>query len=135
MKHAQSMREKAMAMAKKRKEEFIGARVPKELREQLFARAEQEGLPVSLLLRRIVEAYVRGPGLAAATAAPVSAPPIDPLISRFSHVLGWDKIALNRDVTCSACGKALRAGSDATVGFSATGGAPVILCSVCKGDT
>lgn len=141
---AQAQRQKAMALAARRKEEFIGARVPRELRAKLFQRAEEEGLPVSLLMRRILEAYLLGVGDGQASiATPLRAnahtqdlPPRARLdTTRFSHVLGWDNITLNRDVTCTGCGTGLRAGGKAVLGFAATGGAPVILCDACRAQT
>lgn len=141
---AQAQRQKAIALAARRKEEFIGARVPRELRAQLFQRAEDEGLPVSLLIRRILEAYLLGAAngqLSTARAVSSNAPAPethrrpDADRTRFLHVLGWDNITLNRDVTCTGCGSGLRAGGNATVGFPAAGGAPVILCDACKART
>lgn len=146
-KQAQAQRDKAMAIASRRKEEFIGARVPKELREKLFERAEAEGLPVSLLMRRILEAHLLGGGAGAggdgAAKGPIGQtipnfipPPArrrdDANAARFAHVLGWDNITLNRDVTCTGCGVGLAAGGKATVGFPAAGGVPVILCDACR---
>jgi len=141
---AQAQRQKAMAVAARRKEEFIGARVPRELRAKLFQRAEAEGLPVSLLMRRILESYLLGGGDGQHPSPPV--PPASVRaqgarrqgqaeVARFSHVLGWDNITLNRDVTCTGCGASLPAGGAATLGFPATGGAPVILCDACKART
>lgn len=141
---AQAQRQKAMALAARRKEEFIGARVPRELRAKLFQRAEEEGLPVSLLMRRILEAYLLGAGDSQSSVIPAiranaqtqETPRRANLdTTRFLHVLGWDNITLNRDVTCTGCGTGLRAGGKATLGFPATGGAPVILCDACKAQT
>lgn len=141
---AQAQRRKAMALAARRKEEFIGARVPRELRAKLFQRAEAEGLPVSLLMRRILEAYLLGAGEGQNPAVQIAGSRLraqndsqraETNASRFSHVLGWDNITLNRDVTCTGCGASLRAGGGATLGFPATGGAPVILCDACKART
>lgn len=141
---AQDQRQKALAVAARRKEEFIGARVPRELRAMLFQRAEAEGLPVSLLMRRIIEAYLLGKGDGKDSTHPIAhssaraqSPRRQPDVeaSRFSHVLGWDNVTLNRDVTCTGCGASLPAGDTATLGFPATGGAPVILCDACKTRT
>lgn len=130
-KRAESMRAQAMAQAQKRKEEFLGARVPMELRAKVIQRAEQEGLPVSLLIRRILENYVAGVALTSSSTAPNVAAPVAP-VKQFAHVLAWDKITLNKDVSCTHCGAALEAGASAMLGLN-PGHAPEILCERCKG--
>ena len=52
---ARLMRDKARATAMKRKEEYLGARVPRELRSKVIARAAELGIPVSILIRNILE--------------------------------------------------------------------------------
>jgi len=65
---AQSMRDNALSVAMKRKEEFLGARVPKELRDKVTARASEQGIPVSILIRNILEeAFKSPPGSASST--------------------------------------------------------------------
>ena len=62
---AQTMRDQALSVAMKRKEEFLGARVPKELRDKVTARANEQGIPVSILIRNILEdAFKNHPNLA-----------------------------------------------------------------------
>ena len=119
------MRAHALAQAHKRKEEFLGARVPMELRLKVIQRAEQEGLPVSLLIRRILENYIAGGAPAALSASSTSS-------RQFAHVLAWDKITLNRDASCTHCGVSLKAGATAVLGLN-PGHAPEILCDQCKG--
>lgn len=58
---AQSMRDNALSVAMKRKEEFLGARVPKELRNKVTARANEQGIPVSILIRNILEEAFKSP--------------------------------------------------------------------------
>jgi hypothetical protein len=133
-----SVRTKALAIAMKRKEEFLGARVPKELKEKVIARAALLGVPVSILIRRILEGafsendsdkWIAGgdinyrdehqlPGKIAAT--------------KFPRVLGWEKIRLNRRMACSGCGKRIDPGIYATLGLSIRGDEHIILCEVCS---
>lgn len=136
----EAMRERAMESARKRKEEFLGARVPKALRDKVIARAEAQGIPVSILIRQILEQAFQAEAAPAGVVQAASSPPASPVLSetdqghqRFSDVLGWEQIRLNRSASCSACGLALQPGNTATVGLSATGGAPVVLCTNCKG--
>lgn len=130
-KRAENMRAQAMAQAQKRKEEFLGARVPMELRTKVIQRAEQEGLPVSLLIRRILENYVAGVAPTPSSTVANVAAPVAP-VKQFAHVLAWDKITLNKDVSCTHCGAALKAGASAMLGLN-PGHAPEILCERCKG--
>ncbi|HKI81175.1 MAG TPA: hypothetical protein VKA04_05970, partial [Pseudodesulfovibrio sp.] len=51
-------RDKATSNAMQRKEEYLGARVPKELRDQVVQRASELGMPVSILIREILEEAV-----------------------------------------------------------------------------
>ena len=117
----------------RRKEEFLGARVPKELRDKVIKRAESEGIPVSILIRKILEhafadehdTQPSAAGVHSATSGTRSGS------ARFPNVLGWETISLHQRVLCSECGTPLSAGQKAVVGFSTTGGAPVTLCQEC----
>ncbi len=132
---AQAMRDKAMSVAMKRKEEFLGARVPKTLRDRVIQRASDLGVPVSILIRKILEeAFSEGqaaghnfvvPNPQAAVNA-VSQPP------RFPSVLGWEEIKLNRQMDCSGCGRRLAPGMLVTFGLGVSGEGHIILCDQCK---
>ena len=142
---AQAMRDNALSVAMKRKEEFLGARVPKELRDKVTARAHEQGIPVSILIRNILEeAFKNPPGsgysargdeslqgrgappapaalthpcVTAALAPPAPAALTHPCVTRFPAVLGWDMIRLNRPVDCVSCGKRLLPGASVTLGL------------------
>ncbi len=137
---AESMRNKAMAAAKKRKEEFLGARVPKELRDRVIEEAKEQGISVSILIRKILEEafsdqvsvskrYQHGAAQHNSVSSERNMGP-----EAFPSVLGWEEIKLNRQVACSGCGRTLQPGGQVTVGLSATGGSPVVLCNGCKGS-
>lgn len=145
---AQAMRNQALSVAMKRKEEFLGARVPKELRDKVTARANEEGIPVSILIRNILEEAFKASvsvahayadklpqegavpdsgsppaafAQAGATAAPgssISAEAVDSYAVRFPAVLGWEMIRLNRRADCSSCGKSLLPGTSVTLGLT-----------------
>jgi len=132
-KYGQEMRDRAMAQAKKRKEDFLGARVPKGLRDKVIQSAEAQGISVSILIRRILEKAFEGeitPSVTATQANQQQAS-VD-ITQRFPSVLGWDSITLNQAVSCSACSCGLSTGSHVTLGLSATGGSPIVLCNHCK---
>lgn len=132
-KQANAMRDKARATAVKRKEEYLGARVPRELREKVIARADSLGIPVSILIRNILEEAFSG----RAGEAPESGrgdTVAGGRVGRFPGVIGWEEITLNRAMDCSGCGRGLNAGSSVTLGLGAPGEDHVILCDRCKGS-
>lgn len=134
---AQAARAKAQAEARRRKEEFIGARVPLELREKVFRRAEQEGIPASLLIRRILEDAFRDEGAASvqrtqsngSDRVSLARPPA---AANFPDVIGWESITLHKPMQCAGCGVSLPAGAAAALGFSATGAPPAVICTRCR---
>lgn len=130
----EEMRAQAMAVAARRKEEFLGARVPKELRDKVIARAEREGIPVSLFIRNILEDLFKdAPTLnqdkQQKHAAPLETPS---MAKRFASVLGWEEIRLNRSIECSGCASRLSQGMFVTLGMGMQGGEHVVLCKQCK---
>lgn len=135
-KQADAVRDKARAAAIKRKEEYLGARVPKELREKVIARANSLGIPVSILIRNILEEAFATARPAAETGSPKAGVDRhrDHVVERFPGVIGWEELTLNRAMDCTGCGRGLGAGSTVTLGLGAPGEDHVILCDRCKGS-
>ncbi len=133
-KQAELMRGKAQERALKRKEEYLGARVPRELKEKVIAHANRLGIPVSILIRNILEDAFSGHD------APDSATAADDKKNaahsrgeqRFPAVIGWEEMTLNRTMHCSACHAELEAGMLVTLGLPIPGEDHVILCAKCK---
>ena len=124
-------REKAVSMAMKRKEEYLGARVPKELRDRVIQRAKQMGIPVSILIRNILEeAFKEGQTGHAVVSSAAESNSIKSTTNKFSAVLGWEKLQLNKTVSCSSCGVDLQQGTEAFLGLGAA--EPVVICNTCK---
>ena len=128
---ARVMRGRAHEAAAKRKEQYLGARVPKELRNRVIARARSMGIPVSILIRNILEESFRGdvasPG--ASTTAETAATGSESL---FPGVIGWKDIVLNKRIHCSKCRKVLVPRTPVTLGLGAQGEDHVILCEECS---
>lgn len=125
---AMARRDEAVAMAMTRKEGYLGARVSKELRDRVMRRAEVMGMPVSILIRNILEEAFKSEGdLSTQHVVPLSA---GLEAGCFDSVLGWGSVVLNKSALCTGCGVDLPAGKAAALGFGAA--RPVILCSVCK---
>src|SRR3569833_4063126 len=95
-------RDKALSLAMKRKEEYLGARVPRWLKDKVIERARDTGVPVSILIRNILEAAFREgrdgaqtrPSRGAETGAETH---LIEARRRFSTVIGWEQIELNRN--------------------------------------
>lgn len=122
-------RDKAVSMAMRRKEEYLGARVPKELRDRVIQCAKEMGIPVSILIRNTLEdafgdeASGRGHGVLLSGKSSAA--------DKFSSVLGWEKIRLNKTVSCSGCSATLQQGTEAYLGLGAS--EPIVICDACNG--
>jgi hypothetical protein len=129
---------KVHAIAMKRKEEYLGARVPKLLKKKVITRAEELGIPVSILIRNVLEdafgeketAQKSGPSGIGAYIQKNG--PDATGTNKFPMVLGWEDIRLNRSTVCAGCGKSLEPGSYVTLGIAASGEERVLLCAICK---
>jgi len=135
------MRTIAMERAKKRKEEFLGARVPKELRDSVIRRAEEQGIPVSILIRKLLEREMsRGDSGGEVRDNSAVSQDVESLSPErratagegYSNVLGWNEITLNQAVECSSCHRYVGSGKNAYVGITMAAGKHVILCAACK---
>ncbi len=127
------MRERAVSLAMKRKEEYLGARVPKELRDRVTAKAKDLGIPVSILIRNILEESFSDVGSVREVASASSfsgSTDADLKEDVFSSVLGWKRITLNKEAACACCGTALKSGEEVTFGLG--GVKPIVLCDPCK---
>lgn len=133
-KQARIMSDRARQTALARKQEYLGARVPKELRDKVIAKAESLGIPVSILIRNILEdAFNDAAQNDVADRAPDKShiPAGD---GRFPGVIGWEDITLNRSMPCSACRRRINAGSVVILGLGVPGEDHVILCDKCRVD-
>jgi hypothetical protein len=128
--HAMSMGERARRDAMRRKEDYLGARVSRELRAKVIARADELGIPVSILIRNVLEqAFMSdAPASSSRSATAVNRKPD----TVFAGVIAWERIVLNRGMSCASCGSDMAAGQVATLGIAAPGEDHVILCTKCK---
>lgn len=133
MRRANSMREEAISIAKKRKEEYLGARVPKELRNWVIQKADDMGIPVSTYIRKLLEdAYHGRKSVKLSTVEKNSTSGDISTGDMFPSVIGWEEIRLNKTVHCASCQKLLEAGIYVTLGLARPGEEHTILCSKCK---
>ncbi len=139
-----NMRDKAMAMAMKRKEEYLGARVPKALKARVMSKADEMGIPVSLLMRRLLEQSFPEDREAAgshvefsektvtAEQKPLNQPGSELKTAKYADIIAWKNIEVNQDRSCERCKEPLPRGCQASLGFTATEVGYVIVCSQCK---
>jgi hypothetical protein len=132
------MRAKALTTAMNRKEEYLGARVPKELKDKVIKRAAGLGIPVSILIRKVLE------GVFSESDPDMSSLSVNNLTeipqarhgniaeNKYPKVLGWERIRLNRRTACDGCGNNVESGVYATLGLSQQGDDHVILCDICS---
>jgi hypothetical protein len=134
-KQGEKMRQKAMAMAMKRKEEYLGARVPKALKDRVIAKADEMNIPVSLLIRRVLEeAFSDGTERQSGWTFLKSAVSENKAneIDKLADIIGWKAMEVNQDRSCERCREPLPKGSEAELGFSASDSGYVIVCHTCK---
>ncbi len=124
-------RDKAISMAMKRKEEYLGARVPKELRDRVVERAKRLGIPVSILIRNILEEAFKEDAVdSGMLSSSAGSNDKNVNLQNFSSVIGWESIQLNKTVECSGCGVILQKGTKADIGLGSL--QPVVVCCSCK---
>jgi hypothetical protein len=131
-KQAKVMRDQGRAAAMKRKEEYLGARVPKDLREKVIAKADTLGIPVSILIRNILEEAFKGQTTPESGTQQASTSATAKRTVKFPDVIAWETITLNKDVACSECSRVLTAGSVAAWGLGSPRENQVILCEKCR---
>lgn len=116
-----------------RKDRVLQTRVPPSLYAKLLAQALRLRVPVSNLVRniledstRMVENIVDG-GIEIAEAIGGGMDEND-----LSSVLGWQPMTANRRLACSHCGRAIPKGGDAWVSVGVPGGRTFVICEGCK---
>jgi hypothetical protein len=114
-----------------RKEKVIHTRIPAALEEQIKRLAEGLRVPVSNLVRNMLEdAIVMTKRVRdqIPTAKGEGRPPEPPDLSA---VYAWQAIALNVASPCARCGRELEPGDDAYLGLSDTRDRRVFICPDC----
>ena len=138
-KYGQEMRDKAMSIAMKRKEEYLGARVPKSLKQRVIKRAEELQIPVSLLIRKVLEeAFSEDSNtlsqlLGRSSSGSAETNKIEKP-GKYADIVGWKSIEVNHDRSCERCRGPLPKGSEAALGFTASDSSYVIVCHQCKSE-
>lgn len=127
-----------------RKERVLHTRIPAVLEHELKRLAGNLRVPVSNLVRTILEDALavadRATGVVEAelhAAARIASTQRETLKKRFhprsilDEVIGFQSLVLTQDTLCTACGKDLRRGAEAWLGIRDTPGPRVIACADC----
>jgi hypothetical protein len=116
-----------------RKDRVLQARVSPSLYNDLVAKARRLRVPVSNLVRNILEDSTRmvenivDSGIEIAEAIGKGMDGED-----LSSVLGWQPMIANRRLACSHCGHPIQKGRDAFMSVGASGSRTFVICEDCK---
>jgi len=116
-----------------RKDHVLQARVPPSLYNDLVAQARRLRVPVSNLIRNILEDSTRMVGnivegsieIAEAIAGGVGE-------EELSSVLGWQPMIANKRLACSHCGSRIEKGREAFISVGTPGSRTYVICEGCK---
>jgi hypothetical protein len=129
------LKKKPFPPVHERKDQLLQARVPKSLYDLLVTRARQLRVPVSNLVRNILEDSARmvgnivEGGLEIAGALAEKVGPGDLLA-----VVGWQTMVANQKINCPRCGVLIKKGGNAFLSVGATGGRAIVICPACRRD-
>lgn len=113
-----------------RQERWLHARISEALEDALKREAQRRRLPVSLLVRNVLEgALDLVEGIVETSLGTAGRPP--GARDGLDDVYGWQELILNRGAACRRCDARLEAGHSAYRGLRDTGGSPVFLCPQC----
>ncbi len=131
--HVQRMQQRARNVALKRKEEYLGARVPKVLKDRVLNQAKEQGIPVSLLIRRVLEeVFVEKNLSSTAKNNSVFSNELKETNVGFKDVIGWKSIELNRESSCCHCKSSMSPGCAVHIAITPSPDQLIIVCESCK---
>src|SRR5688572_23181356 len=118
-------------MADERKERVLHARIPAALEEQIKRLAEGLRVPVSNLVRNMLEDAISMTRRMRDQLPGVMGVPAEPLPPDLSVIYGWQDLTLNVASPCARCGQGLVPGDQAYLGLSDTREPRVFICPAC----
>ena len=121
---------------KDRKDHVLQARVSKEMYKDLVLQAKRLRVPVSNLVRNILEDSLRmvenivdgGIEIAETLSGKVGKDDLD-------AVVGWQAIIANKSLPCSCCNRQIGKGDEVFMAVGAPKGRTIIVCGECKCKT
>ncbi|HPM77001.1 MAG TPA: hypothetical protein PK961_07920 [bacterium] len=119
---------------RERKDRVLQTRVPQSLYDELVAQAGKLRVPVSNLVRNILEDSARMVGNIVDGGLQIAAALGDRADkSELAEVVGWQPLTANKHLVCAHCGAAIAKGEQAFIGLGAPGGRSLIVCAACEG--
>jgi hypothetical protein len=115
---------------RRRQERWLHTRISEGLEDALKREARRRRLPVSLLVRNVLESALDLVEDIVETSLGVSRRS-ERRSDDLDDIYGWQELILNRAAGCARCGSALVAGAGAYRGLRDRGGPPVFLCVAC----
>ena len=121
---------------KERKDHVLQARVSKEMYKDLVSQAKRLRVPVSNLVRNILEDSLRmvenivdgGIEIAETLSGKVGKEDLE-------SVVGWQSIIANKSLPCSCCNERIHQGEEVFMAVGAPRGRTIIICGECKCKT
>ena len=126
---------KPTAMAKKavvRKDRVLQARVSQQLYADLADRAVRLRVPVSNLVRNILEDSVRMVGNIVDGSFQIAEALGRPSADELAAVAGWQPMRANRRLSCARCGKPIAKGREAFASVGAPDSRVFVICPECQ---
>lgn len=121
------------AKAAERKDQVLQARVPQSLYDELAAQARRLRVPVSNLVRNILEDSVRMVGNIVYDSLEIALALSGRADDRaLSDVLGWQPMTANRRITCARCRVQIPKSAEAFLSVGAPGGRNIVICGECR---
>ena len=115
------------------KDHVLQARVSSSMYDKLVEQASRLRVPVSNLVRNILEDSIRMVGNIVEGSLEI-AEVLGTGVSdkELSEVLGWQPLVANRRLTCNRCGKAVEKGDTAMTSVGSPTGRTIVICEGCK---
>ncbi len=129
-------RQASVATPRETKDRVLQARVSASLYDDLVDQARRLRVPVSNLVRNILEDSLRmvenlvDGGLEIAKALGPRATDAE-----IAAVLGWQPLRANRTMPCRRCGREIPKGGAAFLSVGAPGARPLVICEDCQCQT
>ncbi len=121
--------------ARKRLERVIHARIPAALEVELKKAADRLRVPVSNLVRQLLEDSLKLAENAAQDVSTRLARALRPHGDGLKGVVAWQSVVMHVASICASCGKELRPGARAQLGLGETPARRVFVCATCAPRT
>jgi len=128
-------RREELQPGRERKDRVLQARVSQSLYKDLVEQARRLRVPVSNLVRNILEDSTRMVENIVDSSLEIA----DVLRGKtteedLSSVLGWQPMTANRKLSCSHCGTSIQKGGQAFMSVGLPGGRTLVICEGCKNN-